>query len=377
MTESELWLCFRAFGGSRWERLVDRARAACLLDTAARGLAAGFTRAAVFTPTPSAFAGCGDVELVPTGAESPIGRIVAAAAVERDGRIACYAGSGMPGMLVEDWRGVLERASNGKAAVNNLFSTDFLIAPRAGLLAGVGGCAMDNEFGLALRDREGVEVEVLERSPRTLLDIDAPADLAVLGLAHEAGAMEIGPRLAAVLRDSAGELEEARGRLAAAFDVLTERERQFLAVGRVASGTWALLDRDTACRVRVIAEERGLRARTESGARARSLLGLHAEAVGPAALAEALAEVADGAVVDTRPLMAHLGWRPSRADRFASDAGDVEAIGHAGLRELSGGAVEARAPIALGGHSLVSGGLLAGIDIAWGRKEEREGIGRG
>ena len=80
---------------------------------------------------------------------------------------------------------------------------------------------------------------------------------------------------------------------------------------------------------------------------------------------------------DTRPLMAHLGWRPSRADRFASDAGDVEAIGHAGLRELSGGAAEARAPIALGGHSLVSGGLLAGIDIAWGRKEEREGIGRG
>ena len=356
---------------------MDRARAACLLDTAARGLAAGFTRATVFTPTPSAFAGCGDVELVPTDAGSPIGRIVAAAAVERDARVACYAGSGMPGMLAEDWRGLLELASLGKAAANNLFSTDFLAAPQAVLLAGMGGCEIDNEFGLAMRDQEGAAVEVLERSARTLLDIDTPADLAVLRLACEAGAMEIGPRLAAVLRDSAGELEGARGRLAAAFDVLTERERQFLTVGRVASGTWALLDRDTACRVRVIAEERGLRARTESGAAARSLLGLHAEAVGPAALAEALAEVADGTTFDTRPLMAHLGWRPSRADRFASDAGDVEEIEHAGLRELSGAVAVARAPIALGGHSLVSGGLLAGIDIAWGRKEKREGIGRG
>lgn len=377
MKGAELWLCFREFGGSRWERLMDQARAACLLDTAERGLAAGFARAAVFTPSPEAFAGQAGVELVRTGAGDPIGRIVAGAARGRGAGIACYAGSGMPGMLAGDWRGMLERAADGRIAANNLFSTDFLIAPRPDLFAGFGGCAADNGFGLAARDGQGAAVEVLERSPRTLLDIDTPADLAVLGLAGECGALEPGPRLAAVLRDSAGELEGARERLAAAFEVLTERERQFLAVGRVGSGVWALLDRDTACRVRVIAEERGLRERSAAGGRARSMLGLHAEAVGPAALADALAEVADGTVFDTRPLAAHLGWRAPRADRFASDAGAVEEIGHEGLRELTAAAVRAGAPIALGGHSLASGGLLAGIDIAWGRKEARERIGRG
>jgi len=81
--------------------------------------------------------------------------------------------------------------------------------------------------------------------------------------------------------------------------------------------------------------------------------------------------------LDTRPLFGHLGWAPSRADRFASDAGEPEVIAHDGLQELTTAAVAARAPVVLGGHSLVSGGLLALIDAAWSRWETRDASGEG
>ena len=160
-----------------------------------------------------------------------------------------------------------------------------------------------------------------------------------------------------------------RERLARAFDVLTERGQQFMVIGRVGSAVWAALERDTAVRVRVISEERGMRARANAGQPARSLVGLHGEAVGGAALVDGLVELADAVIFDTRPLLAHLGWGASRADRFAADLGDPEAIREPALRELVEAVLDARVPIVLGGHSLVAGGLLAGIDIAWTRWE--------
>ena len=372
MRHPEVWLCFAAHGDSEWERLVDAARAACIVDTAERAVRGGWGRAVVFTPSPEVFAGCGGIEIVRTEPAARIGDIIGGAALERDAGPVLYAGSGMPAMTEDDWRSVRETAADAPAA-NSMFSSDFAAVPQADMLRIAGGAAVDNGFARRLRDDLSADVRIIERSARSLLDIDTPADLAVLDLAAGAGGLPVGGRVRSVLRDSAEALEPVCGRLAAALEVLTERERQFLAIGRVSSAVWAVLDRDTACRIRVIAEERGLRERSASGGRARSLLGLHAEAVGPAALAEALGEVADGVVFDTRPTLAHLGWAASRADRFASDAGDAEAITHGELREFSAAASRSRTPIALGGHSLVSGGLLAGIDATWGRKEAAEG----
>jgi len=83
---------------------------------------------------------------------------------------------------------------------------------------------------------------------------------------------------------------------------------------------------------------------------------------GPGALGAVLTRLADGAVVDTRVLLAHrLGsderrW-PSAEDRFASDLLLADRIEDAWLRELTLSAARAPIPVVLGGHTLVGPGL--------------------
>ena len=101
------------------------------------------------------------------------------------------------------------------------------------------------------------------------------------------------------------------------------------------------------------------------GTGARSLLAYHLQAVGLARFFEELATLGDAAFIDTRVLLAHLGLRPSRADRFLSDLGRPDAIADPFLREFTQGAAAAAIPVLLGGHSLVSGGLMALIEAAW------------
>jgi hypothetical protein len=141
--------------------------------------------------------------------------------------------------------------------------------------------------------------------------------------------------------------------------------------GRVGSHAWQYLERQTACRVRLFAEERGMQAdgRAQEGS-VRSLLGFYLEEVGPQRLFAALAQLGDAAFIDSRVLLAHLGLQPSRADRFLSDLGRWREIAHPFLREFTRAAVEAPIPVLLGGHALVSGGLMALNEFAW-REWER------
>ena len=367
------WLCLRPQPTTNdAERIVEQARLACLLDTAQRAHDAGFPQIAIHTTNPEAIAATPNlppsIALHRTDPLAPIGAIVADAARSATDPV-CYAGAGMPAMTADRWRDLREQIEAGETVANSLHSADLLGVPRASALAGLAGETMDNSFPLRLRDELGLEVAQLQRSAATLLDLDTPADLALLSLAEETDVLEIGPRLSAALAQFESTLAPARERLAAALDVLTQQEQQLMAIGRVSAAVWSALDRDTAARIRVISEERGLRARTAAPTSARSLLGLHAEAVGAPALIDALSELADAVAFDTRPLFAHLSWAASRADRFAADLGDPDAIAEHQLRQFVKAAIAAPIPIALGGHSLVSGGLLAGIDIAWTRRE--------
>ena len=368
------WLCLRPHPAANdAERIVEQARLACLLDTAQRAHEAGFPQIAIHTTDPEAIAATPNLPpnttLHRTDPQAPIGAIVVAAARAATGPV-CYAGAGMPAMSADHWCNIRKQIETGETVANSLHSADLLGVPRASALAGLAGETVDNSFALRLRDELGLEITQLPRSAATLLDLDTPADLALLSLAEETDTLEIGPRLSAALAQFESTLAPARERLAAAFNVLTEREQQLMAIGRVGAAVWSALDRDTAARIRVISEERGLRARTAAPTSARSLLGLHTEAVGAPALIDSLAELADAVVFDTRPLFAHLGWAASRADRFAADLGDPDSIAAPQLRQFVQAAVAAPIPIALGGHSLVSGGLLAGIDIAWTRREQ-------
>ena len=506
MTDAAFWLCLRPQPAvNDAERIVEAARLACLLDTAQRAHQAGFNPIIVHTTAPHLFDHAPDLPNLivrRTNENAPIGAVVAAAAARNATGPVCYAGAGMPAMTADHWRSIREQIEAGQAVANSLHSADLLGVPQAAALTDLADEIVDNSFALRLRDESGLEIIPLERSAATLLDLDTPADLALLSLAEATATLEIGPRLSDVLAQSESPLAPARERLAAALDTLTEREQQLMVIGRVGAYVWSALDRDTAARIRIISEERGLRARTaaqdhglptrttskdpdprtnttseerglrartapkdhglptrttpderrthnrvnleergpraraapedpglpthttskdpdlrtniiseERGLRARaaaqdhdlptrttsekrrqptrvasedpgfrdraasptpprSLLGLHADAVGPSALIDSLAELADAVIFDTRPLFAHLNWAASRADRFAADLGDPNAIANPQLRQFTKAAITAPIPIALGGHSLVSGGLLAAINIAWPRREQ-------
>lgn len=94
----------------------------------------------------------------------------------------------------------------------------------------------------------------------------------------------------------------------------------------------------------------------------KALMGKLIEELGFADFFQFLAQIAQGAVLDTRVLFEHFHWKLNSTDRFASDLGDVDLIKHPGLKEFTQAAMEAPIPILLGGHSLVSGGLWALVD---------------
>ncbi|MGA2286610.1 MAG: hypothetical protein ABSG55_10125, partial [Dehalococcoidia bacterium] len=194
------------------------------------------------------------------------------------------------------------------------------------------------------------------RSAANQFNIDTPSDLAILKLIGHAG-----PRLSRWLDDAEVDVSGYE----ACLRLLTSPTAQILVAGRVGSQVWQYLEKETACKVRLVSEERGLRAEGREDGKARSLLGFHLQQVGSERFFAELAEMADGAFIDTRVLLAHLSKRPSRADRFLSDLGRYEEIDDPFLREFTESAVKARIPILLGGHSLVAGGLMALTQLAW------------
>jgi hypothetical protein len=94
----------------------------------------------------------------------------------------------------------------------------------------------------------------------------------------------------------------------------------------------------------------------------RSTLGLLVDRDGPEALGGLLAELGDGAIVDTRVLMAHqfgadeAGWPPAE-DRFAADLLLPDRIADPWLRALITGLRDAPIPVLAGGHTLVGPGI--------------------
>jgi hypothetical protein len=106
-------------------------------------------------------------------------------------------------------------------------------------------------------------------------------------------------------------------------------------------------------------------AKRDRSGRAHSLLGYHLAQVGSRRFFEELTSLADCAFIDTRVLAAHAGAMPSRADRFLSDLGRAQEIEDPFLQEFTEAALRAPLPVLLGGHSLMSGGLMALTEAAW------------
>ena len=286
-----------------------------------------------------------------------------------------YAGGGALPLLGDDGLDSLLSPIAGEVVANNRFSTDaFVVAGDldAGLDA-LETCDSDNAAARRLNDA-GFEWRDLGATPWTRFDVDTTLDLALLRLATRLeGVRRVDPSVR-------GYLDMARlpgGRpleiphLEAIGEVIRQRSGQLVVAGRVPMATLEALETDTACRVRALVEERGMRSGRGSGQRPRSILGALMARSSPAELVAELTPLADAVVLDTRVLMASLAgsaeaseWPPEE-DRFASDFGDHARLATPWLRELTEAAAASSVPFLFGGHALVSDGLRLIIAAAW------------
>lgn len=377
----DLAILLGGMDGGPLEQWMRHALEASALDSAEAALASGsYGRVFLLTdhlPTLSAPAGV----IVETDAEAggaPFhygARLTEWVRRYQVERFATAGAGSAPLLLPDDWHALaqaLAAAPGDRCVTNNRFSADIYALAPAGLLARLDPPpAADNAVPRRLHDQHVVEVVEVARTLATQFNLDTPMDLVALALAGRGG-----PRLQAALREGEVRLDTARLERAAAC--FTERTAQVLVAGRVSSATWNYLERESACRVRVLAEERGMvSAGTDVDGTARSILGaLIAEAGPERVFGTLLPEWCDAAFIDIRPALVHLGVQPSRADRFAADAGLPAAIEDSRLRAIAEAAQASPVPVILGGHSLVGGVLNLVNQWAWDAKDAREGRSR-
>ncbi len=313
------------------------------------------------------------VEVVVDGLDESFhfGRTLSSLVEARGIEALAYMGAGSGGLLVaEDYQSLVVPLLAGaeRCVTNNRFSADLFALRPASLLARLEpGPEKDNAVPRRLREEHGVEVVELPRTLATQFNLDTPNDLVALALSGRAG-----PRLREVLAPLAGS-DPGVERVRRAARHFVDRTSEVMVAGRVSSRTWQYLETEAACRVRLLAEERGMQsAGTDADGTARSLLGaLIAEAGPERAFASVLPQLCRAAFIDVRPALVHLGIQPSRADRFAADLGRPAEIEDPALREIVEAANASPVPVVLGGHSLVGGCLELLNQWAW---DEHDGL---
>jgi hypothetical protein len=281
-----------------------------------------------------------------------------------------------------------DAVTQAAALTNNRWSSDAIAVPDArSALAGLPDLAGDNALPRWLAERGGVRVTDLRHRRALQADLDGLADLALLVRSARCPAA-----LRAAAARHASLLADLGGRVAAVEAVAADPRAEIVVAGRLSAAGLEHLESATACRVRALVEERGLRAAdpraqaelaagtstaaappTGSAADATpgaktpqrppaSVLGMVLDREGPRALGGVLARLGDAAIVDTRVLLAHrLGaderaWPPLE-DRLASDLGLASQVRDPWLRALTESAAAAPIPVLLGAHSLVGPGL--------------------
>ncbi|MEX0783458.1 MAG: hypothetical protein WD557_12480 [Dehalococcoidia bacterium] len=364
-------------GEGEAERVMARARVAAGRSTARAALAAGFEAVVVATDDGDAFEPLLPGMLVDRDSrftihDSRLGFNFSQrlrGLVERYGlaKPAVMGSGSVPLLGVEEFRLIVEQldSRDPRFVTNNFFSADLTAWTPGDAIHHVADFARDNVLPRRLRDDAGLASVILPRTTATQFDLDTPADLAVLSLQEG-----LAPEVAEAARPMADLAARYRGMM----HILCDRTAELVVAGRVGSMTWQYLERETACRVRMFSEERGLAAAGPDH-HPRSALGFLLEAVGVERFFERLAELGDAIVLDTRVIEAHMGVSPSREDRFQSDLMNWEAIADPFLRRFTEGAAKAPRPVLLGGHSLVAGGLMALNDIAWAENDRRMGLG--
>lgn len=286
-----------------------------------------------------------------------------------------YAGGGALALLADEALDALLSPIPGEVVANSRFSADaFVVAGELDrALAALEACETDNAAPRHL-DGAGFAWRDLGSAPWARFDVDTTLDLALLRLATRLPATRtldgsIRGFLEMVRLPGDGALEVPN--LARIGEVIRDRGAELVVAGRVPPATWQELETETACRVRAIVEERGMRSARDPSHPPRSILAALMARTSPADLVAELARLGDAVILDTRVLMAAVahssdaaGWPPEE-ERFASDYGDHARVATPWLRELTEAAGGAPVPFLFGGHALVSDGLRLIVAAAW------------
>jgi len=332
------------------ERVLDEARAALAEHHRAGFLAAGAADVVVRQEP---------ADDTPFGAR--LRRLVGELAPA--GLVVLGAGS-IPLALRSDLRSFVEAAADAEpgALANQRYSADCIAIACAGdaLRDLPADLTSDNALPRWLAEVAGVPVRDLSMRRRLAADIDSPADVLVLAGVRGLPALPV---------PSDADGEPVRARLTALRRLARDPGAELLIAGRTSSVDVRWAERNTRSRTRALIEERGLKTAT-AGALvgrpnrrpARSVLGVLLDRDGPGSLGRHVASLCDGAVIDSRVLLAHLlgaeerRWPPAE-DRFASDLLLAGHVRDPWLAELTAAAAEAPVPILLGGHGVVGPGL--------------------
>lgn len=301
------------------------------------------------------------------------GAIPLATAAERRALVAVAAGMAM-GEAGGDATGGAgpARAGTGLTALaNQRFSADVIAIARAGeVLRDLPDLASDNALPRWLAEVAGVVVGDLGGRRRLAMDVDSPLDLLLLDGAPGAPGLPLPPEAAS---------EPVRARLAALRALSRDPTAELLVAGRTSAADLRWLERETRSRTRVLVEERGLRTGGPGALPGRanprppaSVIGALLDRDGPDTLGRQVSALCDGALVDSRVLMAHRmgaderAWPPAE-DRYASDLLLADRVGDPWLRALTHSAATAPVPVLLGGHSLVGPGVRLALRRVTGR----------
>jgi hypothetical protein len=311
-------------------------------------------------------AGADRVLVITDRADSVGGRLAALARQLPRRRGLVVMGSGaVPLLRRRDAARLVALAAGGghRVLTNNRYSSDVCAVTDVGVLRGLPALPTDNSLPRWLAEQRGYRVLELPGRHRLGIDLDSPLDLALLR--HDRRT----PRGLRTLADTTGITIPRSQELAR---VLRDRRGELLVAGRTSASSLRWLERHARCRVRAVVEERGLRAASELALRdvstpgpARppaSILGRALAAGGPDGVGRLVATFADGAIIDSRVLLAdRLGMQedawPTDEDRFASDLLRPDEVRDAWLAALTRGAASAPGPVLLGGHTLVGPGL--------------------
>jgi hypothetical protein len=356
-------LFFGRGGTSEIEHQLDAIKIAIGASLLRRARAAGFEPLYTITSDADAtasFRGAGASVIAPRTDPFHFGQELAGVVREHSLPRVCTIGAGAGALLTTDeLRGIREELEASEALVlsNNYYSADLVAFTPTSTLGVIDLPATDNPLPRRLHQQGVLSSREMARSAATLLDVDTPTDAALL-VHHAACPPE--------LRDLPAWQDVLSERIQALMQLVTTPDRELLVAGRVGAPVWTFIETQTACRVRMLAEERGMQAagRDVSGA-ARSALGFLYEEIGAVKFFERMGELGDGMLFDTRVLFAHLGWHPAAAERFASDLFRVSDIELARLREFTAAAAAAPFPLLLGGHTLVSGAFWTLVEAAW------------